>query len=91
MLNRDCETAVAWANRAIELAERLGDRETFAGAFCSRGAAMLFIDYEHACADLHHALELSLKDGFEYLASNAYVNLGSDRPSFSNSTPASAT
>ena len=38
---------------------------------------MLFIDYQRACADLQHALELSLAGDFQYLASNAYVNLGS--------------
>ena len=77
MLNRDCETAVVWANRAIELAQQLGADETVAGAFCSRGGAMLFIDYDQACADLQHALDLSRAGHFHYLASNAYVNLGS--------------
>ncbi len=77
MLNRECETAVTWSDRAIELAERFDDRETLAGAFNSRGGAMQFIDYQQGDADLQRALELSLTDGLHYLASNAYVNLGS--------------
>lgn len=77
MLNRDCEASVAWANRAIELAQRVGDRETVAAAFNTLGAATLFIDYDQACAHLQHALELALAQRLHYIASNIYTNLGS--------------
>lgn len=77
MLNRDCDESVGWANRAIELAQQVGDRGTVTAAYNTLGAAMLFIDYEQACAHLQHALELALSQQLHYIASNIYTNLGS--------------
>ena len=77
MLNRDCEAAVAWAGKAIALAERLGEREILAEAVGTLGTATLFIDYDAGCAHLARALELALADGLHGLAANTYSNLGS--------------
>jgi DNA-binding CsgD family transcriptional regulator/tetratricopeptide (TPR) repeat protein len=77
MLNRDCEAAVEWAGRAIELATRLGEREILAEAVGTLGTAMLFLDYDAGCAHLARALELALADGLHGLAANTYSNLGS--------------
>ncbi|MEP6502192.1 MAG: AAA family ATPase [Betaproteobacteria bacterium] len=77
MLNRDCDAAVAWAGRAIALAERLGERATLAEAVGTLGCALLFIDYDAGCAHLARALELALADGLHGLAANTYSNLGS--------------
>ncbi|MFL6680001.1 MAG: LuxR C-terminal-related transcriptional regulator, partial [Burkholderiaceae bacterium] len=77
MLNRDCAEAVDWAQKAIALAERLGEREILAEAIGTLGAANLFIDYELACVHLQRALELALAQGLHGLAANTYANLGS--------------
>jgi len=77
MLNRDCEAAVAWAGKAIALAERLGEREVLAEALGTLGAATMFLDYATGCVHLSRALELALADGLHGLAANTYCNLGS--------------
>jgi len=76
MLNRECEESVRWATRAIELAGRFGHREILAAATGTLGAAMMFSDYEAACAHLGRALELALADGLHHIAANLYSNLG---------------
>ena len=77
MLNRDCEESVAWAQKAIALAERFGEREILAEAIGTLGAANLFLDYDLACIHLNHTLELALAQGLHGLAANTYANLGS--------------
>jgi len=77
MLNRDCRESVAWAAKAIELAQRFDEREILAEAIGTLGAANLFIDYDVACRHLQHALELALAQGLHGLAANTYANLGS--------------
>ena len=77
MLNRDCEAAVAWAGKAIALAEQFGEREILAEAVGTLGTATLFLDYDAGCAHLARALELALADGLHGLAANTYSNLGS--------------
>jgi DNA-binding CsgD family transcriptional regulator len=77
MLNRDCEASVAWAGRAIALAEQFGEREILAEALGTLGTATLFLDYDAGCAHLARALELALADGLHGLAANTYSNLGS--------------
>ncbi len=77
MLDRDCEAAVEWATRAIELAERFDDPATRAAAIGTLGTATLFLDYDAGCEHLRQALALALAQGDHYVAANAYSNLGS--------------
>ena len=77
MLDRDCEAAVAWAERAIELAQRFDEREILAEAVGTLGTATLFLDYDAGCAHLQRALGLALAAGLHGLAANTYSNLGS--------------
>ena len=77
MLNRDCEAAVAWADKAIALAQQFGEREILAEAVGTLGTATLFLDYDAGCAHLARALELALADGLHGVAANTYSNLGS--------------
>ena len=77
MLNRDCEAAVAWAGKAIALAQQFGEREILAEAVGTLGTATLFLDYDAGCAHLARALELALDDGLHGLAANTHSNLGS--------------
>jgi len=68
---------VAWADKAIRLAERFGHREILAAGVSTLGTATMFIDYDAGCAHLRRALELALADGLHYIAANTYSNLGS--------------
>ncbi len=77
MLNRDCEASVEWSTKAIQLAEQFGDRETIASATSTLGTAMLFLDYEAGCAQLHRAIDLARADELHHIAASAYGNLGS--------------
>ena len=77
MLNRDCEASVAWAEKAIALAERFGLREVLAGAVSALGTATMFLDYDAGSAHLSRALDLALADGLHPLAANIHSNLGS--------------
>ncbi|HEY9023601.1 MAG TPA: LuxR C-terminal-related transcriptional regulator, partial [Burkholderiaceae bacterium] len=77
MLNRDCVESVGWAQKAIALADRFGEREILAEAIGTLGAANLFIDYPLACVHLKHALDLALAQGLHGLAANTHANLGS--------------
>lgn len=77
MLSRDYEAAIAWADRAIALAEPLGLREVMAAAISARGSATLFLDYESGCAQLQRALEIALADKLHFVAANILNNLGS--------------
>jgi len=77
MLNRDCEAAVSWADKAIALARAHDGREVLAAATGTLGTALMFIDYEAGCARLHEALQLALSEGLHLIAANSYSNLGS--------------
>lgn len=77
MLNRDCEASVAWANKAIALAEQFADHETLAAATSTLGTATMFIDCDAGCAHLRRALDLALGAGLHHVAANTYSNLGS--------------
>jgi DNA-binding CsgD family transcriptional regulator/tetratricopeptide (TPR) repeat protein len=77
MLDRDCEESVAWAEKAIVLAERFGLREVLASALSALGTATMFLDHDAGCAHLRRALDLALADGLHALAANIHSNLGS--------------
>lgn len=77
MLDREAAQAVAWARKALALADALDDRTVRAEATASLGAGMLFLDYPAARARLHDALELALAEGLEFLAGNIHTALGS--------------
>ena len=77
MLNRDCDAAIAWATKAIDLATRCGDRETLAAGLGTLGTATIFTDPDAGCAQLERALEIARADALHYIAANALSNLGS--------------
>ena len=77
MLNRDYDAAIAWGDKAIALAESLGQRDVLAAATSAKGAATLFLDYDAGCALLRHALDIALADGLHFIAANIHCNLGS--------------
>lgn len=56
MLNRDAEDSVAWGERALALAESLGDAMLATAARSAMGTALMFIDYPRGIALMEQAL-----------------------------------
>jgi DNA-binding CsgD family transcriptional regulator len=77
MLNRDVDEAIEWGNKATALALQLGDQETYAAGIGTVGAATSFIDWPKAHETMKRAIEISLEHGYDYIAANNYVNIGS--------------
>ncbi|HLJ68067.1 MAG TPA: LuxR C-terminal-related transcriptional regulator, partial [Chloroflexota bacterium] len=68
----DGDGAVAWANRGLDLAERLGDVETRAYALGTIGV----IDFRHGDPSrLEQSLGLAQQAGLEYHVARAYASL----------------
>jgi tetratricopeptide (TPR) repeat protein len=75
MLASRTEAALAWASRAIELAERLGDQETLTHALTNIGTARLASGDLRGRADLERAFEVAVAAGLDDHAARALVNL----------------
>lgn len=71
----DNAQAVQWGQRAIVLAESLGDLETLVHALDTVGTAQLQGQDEQGRAHLERSLRLALERGWEDHASRAYNNL----------------
>ena len=76
MLAAQTADAVAWGQRAIELADRFGDRETLAHALNNVGTAQLLSGVEEGRAALERSLCLALEDGLEDDVVRGFTNLG---------------
>jgi predicted ATPase len=72
----DNEEAIAWGERAIALAEPLGETETLAHALNSVGMGRLAGGDERGRAQLERSLDLALDAGLEEHAARAFSNLG---------------
>jgi len=77
MLDRDCDEAVQWGERAIGIAQQLKDDAILAGAHNAVGAARLFADYARAREQILTSMHIGkrLHDGGSAVA-NAYLMLG---------------
>jgi DNA-binding CsgD family transcriptional regulator/tetratricopeptide (TPR) repeat protein len=75
MLAAQTDDAVMWGERAIDLAERVGDRETLAHALNNVGTAYLLSGAEEGHAALERSLEVSLENGLEDDVVRAFTNL----------------
>jgi DNA-binding CsgD family transcriptional regulator/tetratricopeptide (TPR) repeat protein len=75
MLGAKTAEAVAWGERAIDLAEHLGDRETLAHALNNVGTAQLLNGDGGGQAALERSLAVSLDSGLEDDAGRALTNL----------------
>jgi DNA-binding CsgD family transcriptional regulator len=71
----DTAATLRWGERAIALAEPLGDHETICYALNSMGAAEIDNDDEQGQIKLERSLALALEHGFEEHAARAYANL----------------
>jgi ATP/maltotriose-dependent transcriptional regulator MalT len=75
MVVGDVEEAVAWGDRARELAERLDDTEAYIYALTNIGTAKLLIGAEEARPTLERALAISQQHGLEDYAGRAFNSL----------------
>jgi DNA-binding CsgD family transcriptional regulator/tetratricopeptide (TPR) repeat protein len=75
MSTDDLEGAIAWAGRALELAELLGDTETRAHALCTVGAVELARGLPEGGERLERSLELAEAAGLEEHVGRGFANL----------------
>jgi DNA-binding CsgD family transcriptional regulator/tetratricopeptide (TPR) repeat protein len=76
MLNRECDEAIFWSTKAIDLAERLGARDVFVAALGVLGAATVFVDYDAGSQHLLRAVDIAVSEGLDFMAGVIYNNLG---------------
>jgi len=75
MLADNTAEAVRWGERAMALAESLGDTETLVHALTNVGTALLTAGDEQGHAHLERSLQLALERGWEEHVARAYTNL----------------
>jgi DNA-binding CsgD family transcriptional regulator/tetratricopeptide (TPR) repeat protein len=75
MLNDRMNEAIEWGERAIALAEKLGETDTKVHALNNVGTALLFSGRAEGREKLEGSLALALKHGFHEHAARAYTNL----------------
>jgi DNA-binding CsgD family transcriptional regulator len=78
LLESDVAATLLWGNRAIALAEQLGDFEAMSYALNNVGTAELAVGDERGQVKLEHSLHLALEYGFEDHAARAYANLADE-------------
>ena len=77
MLERDTQESVEHGEKALALAEKLGDTETQIHVLNTLGSVLLVSDDERGYPYLERSKELARKHGFDYHLANAYGNEGS--------------
>lgn len=77
MLSWHGAEAIYWGERALEIAEPLGETEVIIRSLNNVGAARTTFDAERGEAELRRSLALSIEHGFENHAARVYSNLGS--------------
>jgi DNA-binding CsgD family transcriptional regulator/tetratricopeptide (TPR) repeat protein len=75
MLDHDLEGTILWGNRAIALAEQLGETETLVHALANVGSARQFAGDGQGEEELRRSLQLALAHGFVDHAGRALTNL----------------
>jgi len=75
MLSDDAEEAIAWGERALALAERVGDNEALVNALNNVGTTELARGDPCGQEKLERSLELAGQEGLEPDVGRAYINL----------------
>ncbi len=75
MLAEENAEAILWGERAIALAEQVGDLNTSVHAMINVGTAHMFGKHKRGGVLLERSLHLALEHGFEEHAARAYTNL----------------
>jgi DNA-binding CsgD family transcriptional regulator len=76
LARRNPGEAIAWGQRAIDLADRCGDDDVSAMTHIAVGAAWLHVDYARGCRYLEERLAIALASGREVHVANAFAHLG---------------
>jgi DNA-binding CsgD family transcriptional regulator/Tfp pilus assembly protein PilF len=77
MLTGQQQESIAWGQRALALAEQIGDRAVTAHALNNIGTALCELgEHERGTAALEQSLELARAGGLHLNAVRAYINLG---------------
>lgn len=76
LVNRDCEEALMWAEKAMALAERLNDIEVLAAVHLTIGTATLLLHYERGCEYLESKIKTLHEAGLDARVAHIYSNLG---------------
>jgi DNA-binding CsgD family transcriptional regulator len=76
LVGRDCPEAIEWAEKALALAEQVGDLTVQATAHNVIGTARLFVDYPRGCDYLEQRLAITHDAGLAAHAATCYANLG---------------
>lgn len=74
-LAQECEAAIKWGKRAIDLATSLGDLAILAHALNNVGSAAVVANDPTGFEGLEESLRLSLQCGFQEHAARAYANI----------------
>ena len=77
MLARDCDGGIVWGERAIALAEQLGQVEILVHALNNVGTSQLQRGDPAGRSTLERSLDLALQAGLEEHAARAFTNLAS--------------
>jgi len=79
MLSQQPAECISWGEKAIALAEELGDAQTLSHALNNVGSIYLQMESsrEKGIALLQQSLDIALKNSFHEHAARAYTNLGS--------------
>jgi DNA-binding CsgD family transcriptional regulator/tetratricopeptide (TPR) repeat protein len=77
MLARDCDGGIVWGERAIALADQLGEVEILVHALNNVGTSQLQRGDPAGRATLERSLDLALEAGLEEHAARAFTNLAS--------------
>lgn len=71
----DAEGAIRWGTRAIELAQRFNDMETFVHALNSLGLVEFLAGRPGGKEQIERSLEISIREGLEEHAGRAFIHL----------------
>jgi len=77
LVNRDCEEALAWAEKALHLAEQFEAADVLAAIHVTIGTAWLFLDYARGCAYLEDKIDWAQQAGLSARVAHMYSNLSS--------------
>jgi DNA-binding CsgD family transcriptional regulator/tetratricopeptide (TPR) repeat protein len=77
MLSWHGAEAIYWGERALEIAEPLGETEVIVRALNNVGAARTTLDATRGEAELRRSLAMAIEFGYEDHAARVYSNLGS--------------
>jgi DNA-binding CsgD family transcriptional regulator len=72
----DCDQAVDWGTRALDLAEKLGQPAVVVHALNNIGTAQMLAGLDKGWANLERSLTLAERDGLEEHIGRAYIHAG---------------